>query len=553
MPASSPELQALLESNEAPLDSQIPAVHNVISTSRARLATLQAERNRLQEADDVLREQFESLKAQMSAIQWNIEDTEEEIDDYRAILSPIRRIPPEIVCEIFQWASLEGYTRTVKGRKAAVAPWHLTHICRAWRRAARADPRLWSCVRIQVPDARNFEYLDDSDDSSTDSTDPDESDTNPTELDLDIPRMYSTQALKSQLRLSSRVDLHVLFDTGRVKQSPHLDGLLNILLRHSERWSHLTLTWSRSRTLQIMANTSVLRLPHLRCVRLLPKSPDQYDLGDPESWPSKLGDLFSAAPVLHKLEISAHIFKNRRTPLLLPAHQLTHLRLRMPSRVILRILPLQANSLVDVAFDVEAKDAGGDVESVIELPRVRRLCMTNDWFSRYLVAPNLETLHLAETMDNAIKFLDRSRCHNIQRLELHHLPPNPNLLIALLRRLNTITHLTINTFAWSQNFDAESVAFLRAMSSPEICPKLTSLEFRMFYMLSFVRVRHEPVCDMVESRCNDAGLKVVRILPEYNWPRQLLDRFDVMRRAGVDVNELSEDYTLCNVRNGFEN
>ncbi|KAK7006705.1 hypothetical protein R3P38DRAFT_3282445 [Favolaschia claudopus] len=87
MPASSLDLQALLQSNEAPLNSQIPAVHN-------NVISITPESNPLEDADDVLREQYELLKSQMAAVRaqrmelkeetsalgWNIEDTEAEID-----------------------------------------------------------------------------------------------------------------------------------------------------------------------------------------------------------------------------------------------------------------------------------------------------------------------------------------------------------------------------------------------------------------------------------------------------------------------------------------
>ncbi|KAJ7020618.1 hypothetical protein C8F04DRAFT_1050711, partial [Mycena alexandri] len=51
-----------------------------------------------------------------------------------AIISPLRRIPPEVIGEIFLWTSPEGPKIPRRcGFRVSDSPWFLTHISRRWR------------------------------------------------------------------------------------------------------------------------------------------------------------------------------------------------------------------------------------------------------------------------------------------------------------------------------------------------------------------------------------------------------------------------------------
>ncbi|KAJ7635763.1 hypothetical protein DFH06DRAFT_1003258, partial [Mycena polygramma] len=63
----------------------------------------------------------------------------EHVRQHRAILSPVRLAPPELVGHIFA-VTLAGDKRP---------PWYLGQICRSWRLAALAYPVLWTSIAIR--------------------------------------------------------------------------------------------------------------------------------------------------------------------------------------------------------------------------------------------------------------------------------------------------------------------------------------------------------------------------------------------------------------------
>ncbi|KAJ7302969.1 hypothetical protein DFH08DRAFT_986798, partial [Mycena albidolilacea] len=78
---------ALLNTNEPPNDSEFAFIHSVISDADARLACLDDEISTLEEKLQQLEEEHASLSSYRTR--------------NKAILSPLRRMPPEVLGEIF--------------------------------------------------------------------------------------------------------------------------------------------------------------------------------------------------------------------------------------------------------------------------------------------------------------------------------------------------------------------------------------------------------------------------------------------------------------------
>ncbi|KAJ7618161.1 hypothetical protein DFH06DRAFT_1144984 [Mycena polygramma] len=117
-----PDLTLLLTSNDVPLDSEIPPIHAIISDREKQLHAV----------DD----QIFDLRSHLC----------ESVRQHRAVLSPLRRVPPELLCEIF--------VLTLSGDGTAeTPPWYLGQICRSWRFSALAYPSLWSSITI--PNSRH--------------------------------------------------------------------------------------------------------------------------------------------------------------------------------------------------------------------------------------------------------------------------------------------------------------------------------------------------------------------------------------------------------------
>ncbi|KAJ7608982.1 hypothetical protein FB45DRAFT_1067026 [Roridomyces roridus] len=135
-------LHALIYSNDPPEPAEIPLIQSFAPEIDASLASLDAEIWRLQE-------RLRSLK----------KDRSELLDHQRvhkSILSPLRRMPPEILAEIFVF-SLPTVTELFERQKFQIedSPWVWTHICSRWRTVAISTPTLWSLI---LTNFINYDY-----------------------------------------------------------------------------------------------------------------------------------------------------------------------------------------------------------------------------------------------------------------------------------------------------------------------------------------------------------------------------------------------------------
>ncbi|KAE9404445.1 hypothetical protein BT96DRAFT_1016272 [Gymnopus androsaceus JB14] len=105
-------------------------------------------RNRLSEAEALV-QTFESridkLRAQISQLTSQKDAKLVEIASLRNVLAPVRRIPLEILTEIFEVSCHVSQEFEMVAHMLI-----LTSVCVAWRKAAHATPRLWSKLYIAV-------------------------------------------------------------------------------------------------------------------------------------------------------------------------------------------------------------------------------------------------------------------------------------------------------------------------------------------------------------------------------------------------------------------
>ncbi|KAJ7269523.1 hypothetical protein C8J57DRAFT_1322216 [Mycena rebaudengoi] len=118
----------LLTCNDPPHPAQIATVQGILDEKSIALSGLKA--------------QIAALESKLEDLRQNHEMLISEIGKFEAILSPIRRLPPEIVGEIFI------YFAPALHIKASSCPWKLAHICRLWRVIALSLGRLWSVLGV---------------------------------------------------------------------------------------------------------------------------------------------------------------------------------------------------------------------------------------------------------------------------------------------------------------------------------------------------------------------------------------------------------------------
>ncbi|KAJ3522820.1 hypothetical protein NMY22_g11723 [Coprinellus aureogranulatus] len=74
------------------------------------------------------------------------------IEGHSALLSPIRRLPEDVLETIFYTCNIDGIVPSSPTIDSSTHPvLTITRVCRLWRRLALESPRLWSSLNIEVP------------------------------------------------------------------------------------------------------------------------------------------------------------------------------------------------------------------------------------------------------------------------------------------------------------------------------------------------------------------------------------------------------------------
>ncbi|KDR77069.1 hypothetical protein GALMADRAFT_246253 [Galerina marginata CBS 339.88] len=113
--------------NYVPNDDEIAQIKSILSDKEEKLRVLGIELRRIQSLSD---------------------EISREVEEHRALVSPLRHLPTDILQEIFVSCLPATHNSTMCNDEA---PTLLTHVCRAWRDIALATPQLWQSIHIPVP------------------------------------------------------------------------------------------------------------------------------------------------------------------------------------------------------------------------------------------------------------------------------------------------------------------------------------------------------------------------------------------------------------------
>lgn len=223
--------RSFLRSNRYPLDSELTAIKNVIGNAQSQLELIQNLRN------GIIGGEAEELRKEEA-------DIEAFLVIHKGFISAIRRIPREILCEIF--CHILDMCSTVAPRNGEAlnifshrqCPWVLGRVCSEWRLVSIGLPPLWSRVNLQ-----GHMIL----------------------LSRDPEKMLTTC-----LERSGKHSLEIVIalqDYGMSRR--RCKTLLQLLSSQSQRWESLTLSdGPRSCIWSIMGRLKDTQLPLLRELRL---------------------------------------------------------------------------------------------------------------------------------------------------------------------------------------------------------------------------------------------------------------------------------------------
>ncbi|KAJ7792494.1 hypothetical protein B0H14DRAFT_166838 [Mycena olivaceomarginata] len=477
------DFHRLLTSNDVPLDPQIPFIRDIVSDGQ---------------------KQVDALEAAIARLTRKRDEIAENIRQHRAILSPVRRMPPELVCEILVLSLSSDDDRDI----ATEPPWHLGHICRFWRHCVLAYPALWSSITIP----------------SSSSSDP-----HPLISMIEIQLVRCADA---PLRVCwSPSDERTTADPGSV----------DLVLAHSSCWRTLHLDIGSE--LDVPVSLDWLRPANGRLLAL-----ETFEVTGTRSQ-VEIPDIFSTTPSLRNVFLTNWTFEVYTSVPAIPWAQITRYSGAFDPDSQTEILEAAAN-LVSCALGFRWDDVDRGIPTV--LPRLRRLHLETPEFIHRLNTPLLEELIIhyrggaTEGVEEILPFVQRSSCM-LKTLVLRRC--NIDLdLITVLRGLPSITHLVIEND--NLNSTPDQIALLDALADG-LCPNLASMAFRVessdvdtrrFFAMARSRFQLEPP---------SARLAQLRLFGGWGTtvepcPSHIVVEIQAMRNEGFDVSfvDSHEEETL---------
>ncbi|KAF8886244.1 hypothetical protein CPB84DRAFT_1787769 [Gymnopilus junonius] len=130
-----PRLVHLLNVNEPPSESDIHEMEDLLPTPLLELSEIDKE--------------ISSIENRLKTLKERREEVQRSVDDYRRILSPIRRLPNDILHEIFLHCLPQNRNPIMTSSEA---PLLLSRVSSKWRSVAHSSPRLWAQLHITFCD-----------------------------------------------------------------------------------------------------------------------------------------------------------------------------------------------------------------------------------------------------------------------------------------------------------------------------------------------------------------------------------------------------------------
>lgn len=108
-----------------------------------------------------IQDQVEHLKKHLADMEYRQVQTKDALVKLHATLAPIKRLPPELLSEIFEQCLDLGNSRVLFSvtARTKMAPLLLGRVCRSWRAIAHATPRLWRDIFVNICDGRYSDKL----------------------------------------------------------------------------------------------------------------------------------------------------------------------------------------------------------------------------------------------------------------------------------------------------------------------------------------------------------------------------------------------------------
>ncbi|KAJ7023445.1 hypothetical protein C8F04DRAFT_181747 [Mycena alexandri] len=386
-----------LGTNYCPEDEEVLKLNAFLVEPSLQLKRLDDEMADLRRALDKLEEAHRTLLA--------------HVDAHRALLSPVRRLPLDVLQEIFI-ACMPSDRNCVMS--ALEAPVLLGRICRSWRDISLSTPRLWSRLHIAEPQRDQTLYF--------------------LGAGSDPKFAQRFENIKMWLGRSGQCPLSIsLYSDPNNRSPPDRSAFVQALLPFTPRWQHIHFITSPV-TLDAISHLTESDVPLLETVIF---DDDYYDLSSPTVGLEQFGLLRS--PRISTFSARENAFVGQNLPL--PWHGLT----------VLEIIPSAERSLTSEKI----------IHIISRCPELRvcKLAVNDDGTaepsSSHLV--ELKHLHTLEVVCQSVdltipRLLDRLLLPQLLSFSLHgssHGEHTPSLAHALAR-WNQLENLEIDSDGFSK-------------------------------------------------------------------------------------------------------
>ncbi|KAK0491200.1 hypothetical protein IW261DRAFT_73592 [Armillaria novae-zelandiae] len=155
-----PTFTRIASSNDPPLPAESAAIRGLIAEHTSRVSALDTQVAQLEAYRQDLLAQASTVADSITALKRERERVAQAIQDQKRLLSPVRRLPPEVLSLIFLETIVFPIKRTPSKSDSewwdielAESPmWAVEQVCRQWRRVSVSFPELWSYINITITD-----------------------------------------------------------------------------------------------------------------------------------------------------------------------------------------------------------------------------------------------------------------------------------------------------------------------------------------------------------------------------------------------------------------
>ncbi|KAJ7269736.1 hypothetical protein C8J57DRAFT_1322967, partial [Mycena rebaudengoi] len=410
------------------------------------------------------------------------EELDKHLRKYEGAVCLLRRMPTELLSLIFIYCTPHD----------RMTLWRLSQVCGRWREILITQPCFWVDITIDL----RHTYPSNS-------------------IDADSEFRLRTRLQRSQQLPLNEQDEH---------QRERTFKLMQILLEYCTRWEAFTIEGSEDLLLYLSRIRG--RLPLLKELKI----ELSYDTVDDDIEPEL--DMFEIAPKLQQLSVNQeHI--SHPCVVLFPASQLrTYVGTNTWSG---HIATLQlATTLVDLSLAGESISTP-PAASIISLPHLRRLFITENAFLNCLETPQLRELFCCGVDFHYLRRFVERIPDQLQKLVIWD-PVSAANLVTILDAIKTLRVIGI----YLPDDGAEDILSLLTMRHEGI-DKVPALE-HISIALDRLLTTHTLFLDMVESRWQTRTLQVARAYTTF--PSQNRDRVEFLQAQGLEISSHSGKYYM---------